>query len=130
MSTYEKVHKVNPKGLQSGPVAFWGVQAVTVGGFVLKAWFTLKRTLAHTALAQLGSLPPLCVGCAETRARLLGLAGKALHLLAVRADPVHPSSYWDESLLVCAPTSHSSQTHLLYLNSRNDIFRSPDHSKN
>eukprot|EP00070_Physeter_catodon_P030862 XP_028337756.1 cilia- and flagella-associated protein 46 [Physeter catodon] len=62
-------------------------------------WFTLKRTLAHTVLAQLGSLQPLCAGCVELRAQLLGLAGKALHLLAVRADPLRPAYYWEESLL-------------------------------
>ncbi|XP_036685221.1 cilia- and flagella-associated protein 46 isoform X2 [Balaenoptera musculus] len=62
-------------------------------------WFTLKRTLAHTVLAQLGSLQPLCAGCVELRAQLLGLAGKALHLLAVHADPLRPAFYWEESLL-------------------------------
>ncbi|XP_026968831.1 cilia- and flagella-associated protein 46 [Sagmatias obliquidens] len=62
-------------------------------------WFTLKRTLAHTVLAQLGSLQPLCTGCVELRAQLLSLAGKALHLLAVHADPLHPAFYWEESLL-------------------------------
>ncbi|EPY85357.1 hypothetical protein CB1_000385007 [Camelus ferus] len=62
-------------------------------------WCTLKRTLAHTVLAQLGSLQPLCTGCVELRARLLGLAGKALHLLAVRVDPLRPAIYWEESLL-------------------------------
>uniref|UniRef100_A0A8C6BQ73 Cilia and flagella associated protein 46 n=1 Tax=Monodon monoceros TaxID=40151 RepID=A0A8C6BQ73_MONMO len=65
-------------------------------------WFTLKRTLAHTVLAQLGSLQPLCTGCVELRAQLLGLAGKALHLSAVHADPLHPAFYWEESLLVRA----------------------------
>ncbi|KAM8780319.1 LOW QUALITY PROTEIN: cilia- and flagella-associated protein 46 [Rhynchonycteris naso] len=65
-------------------------------------WFTLKRTLAHTALAQLGGLQPLSTGCVEIRARLLGLAGKALHLLALRADPVRPAMYWEESLLTGA----------------------------
>ncbi|XP_074194762.1 LOW QUALITY PROTEIN: cilia- and flagella-associated protein 46 [Rhinolophus sinicus] len=68
-------------------------------------WLMLKRTLAHTALAQLGSLQPLCNGCAETRARLLGLAGKALHLLATHTDPVHPSFYWEENLLAGADLS-------------------------
>ncbi|XP_007452074.1 PREDICTED: tetratricopeptide repeat protein 40 [Lipotes vexillifer] len=61
-------------------------------------WVTLKRTLAHTVLAQLGSLRPLCTSCVELRAQLLGLAGKALHLLAVRADPLRPAFYWKESL--------------------------------
>ncbi|XP_013358484.1 PREDICTED: cilia- and flagella-associated protein 46 isoform X2 [Chinchilla lanigera] len=63
-------------------------------------WLTLKRTLAHTALAQLGSVQPLCVGCVEIRARLLGLSGRALHLLAIQVDPLHPSFHWDEGLLV------------------------------
>nr|XP_058910979.1 cilia- and flagella-associated protein 46 [Kogia breviceps] len=61
--------------------------------------FSLKRTLAHTVLAQLGSLQPLCAGRVELRAQLLGLAGKALHLLALRADPLRPAYYWEESLL-------------------------------
>ncbi|XP_016061813.1 PREDICTED: cilia- and flagella-associated protein 46 [Miniopterus natalensis] len=65
-------------------------------------WFTLKRTLAHIALAQLGSLQPLSTSCVEIRARLLGLVGKALHLLAVQADPVRPAFYWEESLLAGA----------------------------
>ncbi|ELW67298.1 hypothetical protein TREES_T100016876 [Tupaia chinensis] len=63
-------------------------------------WFTLKRTLAHMALVQLASLQPLCIGCVEIRAQLLSLAGRALHLLAVRADPVHPTIYWEEGPLV------------------------------
>ncbi|XP_007935070.1 cilia- and flagella-associated protein 46 [Orycteropus afer afer] len=68
-------------------------------------WFTLKRTLAHITLAQLGSLQPLCTGCAGTRARMLGLAGKALHLLAVNSNPVRPTFHWGESLLVEANLS-------------------------
>ncbi|XP_021108879.1 cilia- and flagella-associated protein 46 isoform X3 [Heterocephalus glaber] len=68
-------------------------------------WLTLKRTLAHTALAQLGSLQPLCVGCVEIRAQLLGLAGRALHLLAIQVDPLHPSFHWEEGLLVGAKLS-------------------------
>uniref|UniRef100_G1LVL0 Cilia- and flagella-associated protein 46 n=2 Tax=Ailuropoda melanoleuca TaxID=9646 RepID=G1LVL0_AILME len=65
-------------------------------------WFTLKRTLAHTALAQLGTMHSLCAGCVDIRAQVLGLAGKALRLLAVQADPVHPTYYWEEGLSVCA----------------------------
>ncbi|XP_012516129.1 PREDICTED: cilia- and flagella-associated protein 46 [Propithecus coquereli] len=68
-------------------------------------WFMLKRTLAHTALVQLASLQPLCTGCVETRARLLGLAGRALHLLAMQADPVRPTCYWEEGLLLGAKLS-------------------------
>nr|XP_039321178.1 cilia- and flagella-associated protein 46 isoform X3 [Saimiri boliviensis boliviensis] len=69
-------------------------------------WFTLKRTLAHGALAQLGSLQPLSVGCVEIRARLLGLAGRAIHLLAVQADPVRPACYWEEEPSVGAKLSN------------------------
>lgn len=72
---------------------------------VPQKWFTLKRTLTHTVLAQLGSLQPLCARCVELRAQLLGLAGKALHLLAMRADPVRPAFYWEESPLVRTPAS-------------------------
>uniref|UniRef100_A0A2K6L4M5 Cilia and flagella associated protein 46 n=1 Tax=Rhinopithecus bieti TaxID=61621 RepID=A0A2K6L4M5_RHIBE len=68
-------------------------------------WFTLKRTLAHGALAQLGSLQPLSVGCVQIRARLLGLAGRALHLLAMQADPVRPACYWEEGPSVGAKLS-------------------------
>ncbi|XP_036907145.1 cilia- and flagella-associated protein 46 [Sturnira hondurensis] len=68
-------------------------------------WRTLRRTLAHEVLAQLGSLQPLSAGCVEVRARLLSLAGKALHLLALRTDPVPPTSYWQEGLLVGAESS-------------------------
>ncbi|XP_008581370.1 PREDICTED: tetratricopeptide repeat protein 40, partial [Galeopterus variegatus] len=72
-------------------------------------WLTLKRTLAHTALQQLGSLQPLCVNCVQIRAQLLGLAGRALHLLAMRADPVRPTLYWEEGLSVgTKPSSHKS----------------------
>ncbi|XP_023564812.1 cilia- and flagella-associated protein 46 [Octodon degus] len=63
-------------------------------------WLTLKRTLAHTALAQLGSVQPLCAGCVEIRARLLGLAGRALHLLALQVDPLPPSFHWEEGVSV------------------------------
>ncbi|XP_045425210.1 cilia- and flagella-associated protein 46 isoform X3 [Lemur catta] len=63
-------------------------------------WLMLKRTLAHTVLVQLESAQPLCAGCVEIRARLLGLAGRALHLLAVQADPVRPACYWEEGLVV------------------------------
>ncbi|XP_004375045.1 cilia- and flagella-associated protein 46 [Trichechus manatus latirostris] len=68
-------------------------------------WFTLKRTLAHITLAQLSSLQPLCTSCAEIRARMLGLAGRALHLLAVNMSPLRPAFCWDESLLVEAKLS-------------------------
>ncbi|XP_045665372.1 cilia- and flagella-associated protein 46 isoform X6 [Ursus americanus] len=73
-------------------------------------WFTLKRTLAHTALAQLGTMHSLCAGCVDIRAQVLGLAGKALRLLAVHADPVHPTYYWEEGLSAIAELS--SLTHL------------------
>lgn len=68
-----------------------------------KKWFTLKRTLAHVVLAQLGALHWPRTGFAELRARQLGLAGRALRLLAVQADPVCPTVYWEEGLSVRAP---------------------------
>ena len=72
--------------------------------FVLpKKWFTLKRTLAHVVLAQLGALHSPRTGFEELRARQLGLAGRALRLLAVQADPVRPTVYWEEGLSVRAP---------------------------
>ncbi|XP_011370907.1 cilia- and flagella-associated protein 46, partial [Pteropus vampyrus] len=61
-------------------------------------WSMLQRTLAHTVLAQLGGLQPLCAHCVQLRARLLGLAGKALHLLAVHTDPMRPTFHWEDSL--------------------------------
>lgn len=73
----------------------------------MQEWFTLKRTLAHVVLAQLGSLHSLCSGCVEIRAQVLGLAGKALRLLATQADPMRPAHYWEEGPLVCAPASSS-----------------------
>lgn len=75
-----------------------------------KKWSTLQRTLAHTVLAQLGSLQPLCARCVGLRARLLGLAGKALHLLAVHTDPVGPTLYWEDGLSVRASCLSASQT--------------------
>ncbi|XP_044924407.1 cilia- and flagella-associated protein 46 isoform X2 [Mustela putorius furo] len=60
-------------------------------------WFTLRRTLAHAALAQLGSLHSLSAGCVQIRAQVLGLAGKALRLLAVHTDPEHPTCHWEDS---------------------------------
>ena len=48
----------------------------------LKKWFNLKHCLAHVVLAQLGSLQSLSTECEEPHPRLLGLAGKALRLLA------------------------------------------------
>ncbi|XP_053062995.1 cilia- and flagella-associated protein 46 isoform X3 [Acinonyx jubatus] len=68
-------------------------------------WFTLKRTLAHVVLAQLGALHSLRTGFTELRARQLGLAGRALRLLAVQADPVHPTVYWEEGLSAGAELS-------------------------
>lgn len=59
-------------------------------------WFTLRRTLAHAALAQLGSLHSLSAGCVQIRAQVLGLAGKALRLLAVHTDPERPTCHWED----------------------------------
>ncbi|XP_048193494.1 cilia- and flagella-associated protein 46-like [Perognathus longimembris pacificus] len=68
-------------------------------------WCTLKRTLVHTALVQLESMQPLCVGCVEIRAKFLSLAGRALRLLAVQTDPVRSSYRWEEGLLMGAKVS-------------------------
>ncbi|XP_044896834.1 cilia- and flagella-associated protein 46 isoform X1 [Felis catus] len=68
-------------------------------------WFTLKRTLAHVVLAQLGALHSPRTGFEELRARQLGLAGRALRLLAVQADPVRPTVYWEEGLSAGAELS-------------------------
>lgn len=59
------------------------------------------------------SLRPLGASCVEIGARLLSLAGRALRLLAVRADPVHPTFYWEESLLVWLLLPTCSQTQCL-----------------
>lgn len=66
----------------------------------LKKWFNLKHSLAHEVLAQLGSLQSLSADCEEPHPRLLGLAGKVLHLLAENWDLLHPACYWEESLWV------------------------------
>uniref|UniRef100_I3N1T0 Cilia and flagella associated protein 46 n=1 Tax=Ictidomys tridecemlineatus TaxID=43179 RepID=I3N1T0_ICTTR len=68
-------------------------------------WFMLKRTLAHSVLAQLESLQPLSAGCVEIRAQLLGLAGRALHLLAMQADPLRPDLCWEDGFSVGAKLS-------------------------
>lgn len=88
-----------------------GVEAGNRRRFVSpKKWSTLQRTLAHSVLAQLGSLQPLCARCVGLRARLLGLAGRALHLLAVHMDPVHPTFYWEDGLSVRASCLSASQS--------------------
>lgn len=90
---------------EAGPAVSSG-QGESLTRLPLQKWLELQRTLAHVVLAQLGSLQPLSAGCVEIRAQLLGLAGKALHLLALRTDPVPPTSYWQAGLLVGAPASH------------------------
>ncbi|KAM5271866.1 cilia- and flagella-associated protein 46 [Ctenodactylus gundi] len=81
------------------------LQSTSHDSAVGQRWLTLKRNLAHMTLAQLGSLQPLCTGCMETRARVLGLTGRALHLLAIQTDPLHPSLCWEEGLPVGAKPS-------------------------
>lgn len=85
----------------------------------------LKRFLAHVALAQLGSLQPISTSCVEIRARLLGLVGRALRLLAMQADPVRPTFYWEESLLVRAPASSSAPAHHLCSSNANKAVQTP-----
>lgn len=65
-------------------------------------WLALGRTLAHATLAQLGSLQPLVAHCPPLRARFLGLAGKALRLLAEQVAPLHPAFRWGDGLSVGA----------------------------
>ena len=82
----------------------------------LKKWFNLKHSLAHVVLAQLGSLQSLSTECEEPHPRLLGLAGKALRLLAENWDLLLPACSWEESLWV---RSADSQTDRLGLKNKN-----------
>ncbi|XP_027384272.1 cilia- and flagella-associated protein 46 isoform X3 [Bos indicus x Bos taurus] len=68
-------------------------------------WFNLKHCLAHVVLAQLGSLQSLSTECEEPHPRLLGLAGKALRLLAENWDLLLPACSWEESLWGAAELS-------------------------
>nr|XP_025129616.1 cilia- and flagella-associated protein 46 isoform X5 [Bubalus bubalis] len=68
-------------------------------------WFNLKHSLAHVVLAQLGSLQSLSTECEEPHPRLLGLAGKALRLLAENWDLLLPACSWEESLWGAAELS-------------------------
>ncbi|XP_043331937.1 cilia- and flagella-associated protein 46 [Cervus canadensis] len=61
-------------------------------------WFSLKHSLVHMVLAQLGSLQSLSVDSEEPHPWFLGLAGKTLHLLAENWDLLLPACYWEESL--------------------------------
>nr|XP_020735663.1 cilia- and flagella-associated protein 46 [Odocoileus virginianus texanus] len=64
----------------------------------LKKWFNLKHSLVHMVLAQLGSLQSLSADSEEPHPWFLGLAGKALHLLAENWDLLLPACYWEERL--------------------------------
>ncbi|XP_049501881.1 cilia- and flagella-associated protein 46 isoform X1 [Panthera uncia] len=93
-------------------------------------WFTLKRTLAHVVLAQLGALHSPRTGFAELRARQLGLAGRALRLLAVQADPVRPTVYWEEGLSAGAePSGHKPLETILEDDAGEDRYRDPGPSR-
>ncbi|XP_070326620.1 cilia- and flagella-associated protein 46 isoform X2 [Odocoileus virginianus] len=61
-------------------------------------WFNLKHSLVHMVLAQLGSLQSLSADSEEPHPWFLGLAGKALHLLAENWDLLLPACYWEERL--------------------------------
>ncbi|OWK07624.1 hypothetical protein Celaphus_00008804 [Cervus elaphus hippelaphus] len=61
-------------------------------------WFSLKHSLVHMVLAQLGSLQSLSADSEEPHPWFLGLAGKTLHLLAENWDLLLPACYWEESL--------------------------------
>ncbi|XP_040342798.1 cilia- and flagella-associated protein 46 isoform X7 [Herpailurus yagouaroundi] len=93
-------------------------------------WFTLKRTLAHVVLAQLGALHSPRTGFTELRARQLGLAGRALRLLAVQADPVRPTVYWEEGLSAGAELSgHKPLETILEDEAGEDRCRDPGPSR-
>ena len=66
----------------------------------LKKWVSLKHSLVHMVLAQLGSLQSLSADSEEPHPWFLGLAGKALHLLAENWDLLLPACYWEEGLWV------------------------------
>ncbi|XP_070326623.1 cilia- and flagella-associated protein 46 isoform X5 [Odocoileus virginianus] len=65
-------------------------------------WFNLKHSLVHMVLAQLGSLQSLSADSEEPHPWFLGLAGKALHLLAENWDLLLPACYWEERLWSCS----------------------------
>uniref|UniRef100_A0A8C5PTU7 Cilia and flagella associated protein 46 n=1 Tax=Leptobrachium leishanense TaxID=445787 RepID=A0A8C5PTU7_9ANUR len=62
-------------------------------------WQTLGRTIGSIALAQMASVLPLIVGCADLRARCLYLTGKCLYLLSVKVDPLSKDMYWNEGIV-------------------------------
>uniref|UniRef100_A0ABM5G1E7 Cilia- and flagella-associated protein 46 isoform X2 n=1 Tax=Pogona vitticeps TaxID=103695 RepID=A0ABM5G1E7_9SAUR len=67
-----------------------------------QAWITLGRTIGHNALAQLTSLQTLCIGCPDIKAKYLYLAGRSLHLLADRSNPLSSDIHWSESTVEVA----------------------------
>ncbi|XP_063818084.1 cilia- and flagella-associated protein 46 isoform X2 [Pseudophryne corroboree] len=59
-------------------------------------WKTLSRTVASAALSHLASALTLTGGCNDMKAKCLFLAGRCLHLLCFRVDPLNPDMYWSE----------------------------------
>lgn len=60
----------------------------------------MRQTVGHIALAHLVSLQSLYAGCPDIKAKHLYLTGKTLHLLAVKADPLHSDTCWKENIMV------------------------------
>ncbi|KYO42269.1 cilia- and flagella-associated protein 46 isoform B [Alligator mississippiensis] len=66
---------------------------------VEQGWINMRQTVGHIALAHLVSLQSLYAGCPDIKAKHLYLTGKTLHLLAVKADPLHSDTCWKENIM-------------------------------
>ncbi|ETE71958.1 putative protein C10orf92, partial [Ophiophagus hannah] len=64
-----------------------------------QAWITLGQTVCHNAHAQLTSLPSLCGGCPDIRAKYLYLTGRSLHFLANHIGPFSLDIQWCENAI-------------------------------
>ncbi|KAG8135457.1 hypothetical protein E2320_008476, partial [Naja naja] len=64
-----------------------------------QAWITLGQTACHNAHAQLTSLPSLCGGCPDIRAKYLYLTGRSLHFLANHIGPFSLDIQWCENAI-------------------------------
>ncbi|XP_039193388.1 cilia- and flagella-associated protein 46 isoform X2 [Crotalus tigris] len=62
-------------------------------------WITLGQTVGHNAHAQLTSLPSLCSGCPDIRAKYLYLTGRSLHFLANHIEPFSVDIQWCENAI-------------------------------
>ncbi|XP_034292423.1 cilia- and flagella-associated protein 46 isoform X1 [Pantherophis guttatus] len=64
-----------------------------------QAWITLGQTVGHNAHAQLTSLPSLCGGCPDIRAKYLYLTGRSLHFLANHIEPFNLDIQWCDNAI-------------------------------